>query len=211
MQVNLLLAQPETERKLAGFLRIALIALACWALAAIYGLCSTRAALAASHSAIATQNKKIAAIVQALPSREMEATKAARVKVSTSAGAASADVTGELSRVASVAGANIAGVRIGDGATAPVAAPSPSAAKSVSSSSSAAADAGSALNQETFECNVGGDYDALTRFLDLLAASPHVLDITTVQVTQAGGKRKTGGPLLEMKLNGIVYELPEKP
>ena len=39
-------------------------------------------------------------------------------------------------------------------------------------------------DQETFECNVMGEYPALTRFLTALAASRHILDITSLQVTR---------------------------
>lgn len=212
MRLNLWLAQPETERKLATSLRLVLIAFACWAVAVAYGLWSTRSAVAASQSAVVSQGKKIDAAAQGLPSRQIEAANAAHVKIAASASAASADLTDELSRIAQVAGVQIAGVRIGETKQGEVTIQSSPAAASPKSASSVVAStpADDAWEHEEFECNVAGDYHNLTQFLNVLAASNHVLDITAVDVTQVGANTKTGGPRLEMKLSGIVYELPGK-
>jgi hypothetical protein len=222
MRLNLWLAQPETEKKLAAVLRIAVTAFTCWALAAAYGLWSTRSALAASQSAIVSQGKKISDLAREMPGKRLEAANAARVKIAASESAASADLTDELSRLAQVAGVEIAGVRIGDGGQGKGAAqssPAPTNADPASSqptssetapATPASAPTSDSSDQETFECNVAGEYGALTRFLDGLASSRRMLDITAVEVTQAPTKTQTTAPRLEMKLSGIVYELPEK-
>jgi hypothetical protein len=210
MRLNLWLAQPETEQKLAAWLRIAVIAFVCWAVAAVYGLWSTHAALVASQSFVVSQSKKITEVTQELPRKRTEAAKSAQVKVAATESAASADLTEELSRIAQVAGSEIAGVRIGDGDE--TAQGGGNAAKPApASSAAAAAPASDGWGQESFECNVAGNYGALTTFLNVLAASRSVLDVTSVEVSQAGSKPTADGPHLEMKLSGILYMLPEKP
>lgn len=209
MRLNLWLAQSETARKLAAWLRIAVIAFVCWTVAAVYGLWSTHAALVTSQSSVVSQSKKIAEVTQELPSKRIEAAKSAQVNVAATESAASADLTEELSRIAQVAGAEIAGVRIGEGDEGTQG--GGNAAKPATTGSKVAATpTDDGWGQESFECNVAGNYGALTRFLNVLAASRSVLDITSVEVSQTGAKPRADGPHLEMKLGGILYMLPEK-
>ena len=210
MRLNLWLAQPETEHKLAAWLRIAVIAFACWALAAGYWLWSARTALAASQASVISQSKKITDLTQEFPQKRIEAAEASRVQVAATESAASADLTEELSRIAQVAGAEIAGVQIGGGDQG---APSGGNAAQPAQSSSAPATApsGDGWNQEGFECNVAGNYGALTTFLSVLAASDSVLDVKSMEMAQADAKPTADGTHLEMKLNGTIYVLPKKP
>jgi hypothetical protein len=223
MRLNLWLALPETEKKLGAVLRVAVAAFACWSLAAAYGLWSVRSALAASQLAIVSQSKKLSDVVREIPPKRIEAANAVNVKIAASESAASADLTDELSRIAQGTDVEIAGVRIGDGGQGKGPAQSspgptnanPASSQSTSSQSAASppasAPASDGSDQETFECNVAGQYGALTRFLNELSASRRVMEITGLEVTQTAMKTQTDTPRLEMKLSGIVYELPEKP
>lgn len=219
MRWNLWLAQPETERSLRMVLRIAVAAVALWTAAAAYGLWSTRAALAAAQLSVLSQSNQLLQITHDLPEKRRQALKAAEVESVPSQGAGSAEITVELADLARDAGAQIRGVRIGDMGQARQAAPAPGAgatgtntdgSPSAAPSPSAQASAGDDGRHETFECNITGEYGALTGFLNGLAASHHVLDITSLQVTKGDAKHSTDAPRLEMKINGIVYETSEK-
>ncbi len=209
MRWNLWLAQPETERSLGTVLRITVAVVVLWTLAAAYGVWSTRAALAAAQLSVLAQSNQMSQIARDLPEKRRQARKAAEVKVISSQGAGSAEITEELADLAHAAGAEVKGVRIGDGAQAGVAAqtvPTPAASISTAQASSVADDG----KQETFECNLSGEYPALTRFLSGLAASRHVLDITALQVTLGDAKAQTDAPRLEMQISGTIYEASGK-
>ncbi len=222
MRWNLWLAQPETERSLGTVLRITVTVVALWTLSAAYGVWSTRAALAAAQLSVLTQSNQMSQIAHDLPEKRRQARKAAEVKLISSQGAGSAEITEELTDLARAAGAEVRGVRIGDGTQAGVAAQtpptpsgaagasaegSPSAASSATVQAAAGADEGT---HETFECNISGQYPALTRFLSRLAASRHVLDITSLQVTLGDAKARPDAPRLEMQISGTIYETSGK-
>lgn len=209
MRWNLWLAQPETERSLRSLLRIVTAAAALWTLAAGYGVWHARTALAATQLSVTTQSNQVSQLSRDLPEKRRLSEKAAEVKVISSQGAGSAEVTEEFADLAQRAGAEIRGVQIGDGkqgSAAAQAAPAPATGTTTN-----AATQESAASHETFECNVAGEYPSLTRFLDGLAASHHILDIMSLQITQDGAKAGAGATRLEMKINGIVYEASDKP
>jgi len=223
MRWSLWLAQPETERSLRMVLQIIAVAAALWTVAAAYGVWNTRAALAAAQVSVSSQSDQVLQITRDLPGKRRQSLKAAQVKVISSQGAGSADITEELAGLAREAGAEVQGVRIGgDGQAAvpPQAVPPPAGAgtpgangeglpNAAPGTTAKAAGSGDG-SSETFECNIIGKYPSLTRFLSGLAASRHVLDITSLQVTQGDGKSPSHAPRLEMKISGTVYETPEK-
>lgn len=219
MRLNLWLAQPETEQRLGAILRIAVAAFALWAVAAGYGLWSGRAAVAAARAVVLSQSKQLSQVAEEIPGKRREAANAAKVRIDSPESAASAEITAELAGIAQATGAEVAGVRIGDTGPPKATAASSSAptsgtttaASGAATAAPAAASAGDGWDQETFECNIAGEYGALTRFLNELAASRHVLDLTSLQVTQADSQARPDAPRLTMKLSGIVYERPETP
>lgn len=221
MQWKLWLAQPETERSLGRVLYIMGTIAALWTLAAGYGMWSTHAALAAAQLAVLSQSNQISQIARDLPGKRRQALKAAEVKGLPSPGAAGAELTEELADLARVAGAEVRGVRIGDGgqtaAQAARATATPEAAASVDSSppgtpstTASAPAGGNDMTHEEFECNITGEYPSLTRFLRGLTDSHQIIDITSLQVTQGNVKSQTDSPRLEMKLSGTVYETADK-
>ena len=207
MHWNLWLAKLETQRSLAAALRITGAVVVLWTLAAAYGVWSTRAALAAAQLSVVAQSNQMSQIVRALPEKRREARKAAEVQLISSPSAGSAEITEELADIARVAGAEIRGVRVGDDGQ-PVVAARTAATPSPAAQAPAADSDGS---RETFECNIAGEYPALMRFLSGLAASNHVLDITSLQVTPGDAKARPDAPQLEMKIAGTVYEASAKP
>jgi hypothetical protein len=205
MSLKLWLAQPENERKLGAWLRGVAAVIGLWALAVGYGLWSTRATLAAARSAIISQNKQIVQIGQEAAGKRRLAAKAAEVKLVASEGAGSSEITEELVSLAHLAGADAGDVRLGGGNQAPASA---KAAPADAAASSATASTDGGWTSETFECSVAGGYAGLSGFLDGLAASRHVLDITSFQITTLDAKAHPEAPRLQMKLDGIVYETP---
>lgn len=181
MRLDLWLAQPETESKLGAALRLVIIVVALWAVAVAYGVWSMQGALTAAQSDIIAQGRQISEVARTLPEKRLKAASAARIPVSAPENGGSADIFHDLSSLARSAGADAQGIHRGDG------------------------------KDQTFECNLAGPYDALTRFLDRLAASPQPFDITSLQVTTAGAKTSPAAPLLELKLIGKVSETPQKP
>ena len=115
MHWNLWLAQPETERSLKSLLRIAVAVVAFWTLAAAYGLWSTRAALTAAQASLVAQSSQMTQIARGLPDKRRLSLKAAEVRVISSQGAGSAEITDEFAGLARRAGAEIRGVQVGDG------------------------------------------------------------------------------------------------
>lgn len=224
MRWNLWLAQPETERSLGTVLRITVAVVALWTLAAAYGVWSTRAALAAAQLSVLAQSNQLSQIARDLPEKRRQARKAAEVKVVSSQGAGSAEITEELADLARAAGAEVRGVRIGNGAQAGVAAqavPTPAGTGGASAKADGSPGAASSPTaqasvvtddeeHETFECNISGEYPALTRFLSGLAASHHVLDITSLQVTLGDAIARPDAPRLEMQISGTIYETSGK-
>ncbi len=213
MRWNLWLAQPETERALKSVLRIAMTLTALWTLTAAYGVWSTRTALAATQVSSLAQSSQLAQLALSLPAKRCLALKASEVKMLSSQGSGSAEITEEFADLARMAGAEVRGVQIGDGKQgSAVAQPPPSRAgtETAGTSPAAAPTAGTgSADQEAFECNIAGDYPSLTRFLGGLAASHHILDITSLEVTQNGAKSGSDPLRLEMKINGIVHEALE--
>ncbi len=213
MHWNLWLAQPQTERSLKSLLRIAAAVVACWTLAAAYGMWSARAALAAAQVSLVSQSSQISQIASGLPEKRRLSKKAAEVQVISSQGGGSAELTQEFADLARRAGAELRGVQIGDGkqgsATAQAAsAPAATGAAADGTANTAAQASAATGSQETFECSIAGQYPALTHFLSGLAASRHRLDVTSLQVTQSSAKAQA--LRLEMKINGIVYEAASK-
>ncbi len=223
MRWNLWLAQPKSERSLKATLQIAAVIVTFWTLLAAYGVWSSRASLAVAQKLVSSQSDQTTQIARALPEKRCQALKAADVEVIASQGS-SAEITGEFADLARVSGAEIQSVQIGDDKQASAAAQAAPASAvtaaaggaadnppSATSSTTAQAAAGSSDgSRETFECSIAGQYPALTRFLRELAASRHILDITSLQVMQNSGKAGPDALRLEMKLNGIVYEASGK-
>lgn len=224
MRWNLWLAQPETERSLKSLLRCAAAAAAFWTMAAGYGVWCTRNTLAATQLFVMTQSNQTSQISRGLPEKRRLALKAGKVKLISSQGAGSAEITEEFADLARIAGAEIRAVQIGDGKQGSTAAQSASTAPSSGAAgantertlggtanpiASASAGVGNG-SQEAFECNIAGEYPSLTHFLSGLAVSHHILDVTSLQITQNGAKVGSGAVRLEMKINGIVYETSEK-
>ncbi len=223
MRWNLWLAQPKSERSLKAILQITVVIATFWTVLAAYGVWSSRASLAAAQRLVSSQSDQTTQIARALPEKRRQALKAAEVEVIASQGS-SAEITGEFADLAQVAGAEVQSVQIGDDkqvsavaqaapASAVTAAAGGSADSSPSTTPNTTAQAAAGANDgshETFECSIVGQYPALTRFLSGLAASRHILDITSLQVTQNGTKAGPDAVRLEMKLNGIVYEASGK-
>jgi len=218
MRWNLWLAQPETERSLKSLLRIAAAVVALWTLTATYGVWRARTALAAAQLSVMTQSNQVSQLSRDLPEKRQLALKAAEVKAISSQGAGSAELTEEFADLAHMAGAEIRGVQIGDGKQGSAAAQAAPASANgaagtnadAASSATATTTAQAAASHEAFECSIAGEYLALTRFLGGLAASHHILDVTSLQVTQSSAKAGSGAMRLEMKINGIVYETADK-
>ena len=211
-------ARPETERSLKAALRITVAVAVFWTLAGAYGVWLSRAALAAAQSSVLLKSNQMSQIEQALPDKRRAALKADGIKALSSQKTGNADITVECADLARSAGAEFRGVRIGDsGQMAAAAQPSPAPAQAGPAPGAGAAPAApasapaNARTSETFECSIAGEYPALTRFLSGLAASDHILDITSLQVTGGSAKAETGTPRLEMKISGTVSETAGKP
>lgn len=195
MRCDLWLAQPNTETHLRAALRIAGTLFAVWALAVAFGLWSMRSAVTRGQTALAARSQQLSTLADNLNGKHRDAAQAALVQTASPEGSGSADFATELNGLAQTAGAEMTGVQMGNND------------KAAASQDKNAAD----WQQEGFECNVQGQYAALTRFLDGLTASRRVLEFRGIQVTPSGAGTGTDAPVLEMKLTGVVSGLAQKP
>lgn len=215
MHWDLWLAQPETEQKLSVLLKSTAIAMSLWAMGTAYGLWNTRTTLAADQSTVAAHSRQLTELMRGLPEKRVVAASAAQARPAPAGIGGSAGIAEEVAALAHEAGAEVEGVRIGDGdkaqsSSAP-AVGAVTAAAPGAGSAAAASTAPAAPGQEKFECNVSGEYASLSRFLNGLAQSRDMLDISALQVIQIDTKGRADNPRLEMKMSGILYGEPDKP
>ncbi|MDQ2799967.1 MAG: hypothetical protein M3Y13_10020 [Armatimonadota bacterium] len=180
MRLDLWLAQPETEAKLGAARRLVMVAVALWGVAVAYGVWNTHSALTAAQLEMIAQGQQISEVARTLPQKRREAAKAAQVRLIAPESGGGADIFHDLASLAQSAGVDVQGIHRGDG------------------------------KDQTFECSLAGDYPALTRFLNRLAASPQPFAIASLQVTTLKVEQ-SGDPLLELKLIGRVSGMPAKP
>nr|MDQ2688035.1 hypothetical protein [Armatimonadota bacterium] len=160
MRCDWWLAQPKTEIVLRTALRTATALFALWALAVAIGLWGGRSAAGRKQALLTTRTQELSTLSGGMTGKRADAERATDVQTASPEGAGSAEFTLELSALAQTAGAEVTGVQIGSDA-----APTTGNDKS-----------NNEWQQETFECNAGGQYAALSRFLDGLAASKRVLE-----------------------------------
>ncbi len=227
MRWDIWLAQSRTADSLRAIVRIAICLCGLWTLAVFYSLWSTESGLTSTQARVSLRQKQVAEMAVSFRQRRQDSFKADGLKTAPPDGPGSAEFTDEIIAVANAAGATVVGARVGGNeaaAAAAAAAPAPPAAPNVPGGAAVAAvvtpaspapvgtGAGTAGGwvKAPLECTVEGRYQSLMQFMERLAASPRLFDISSVQLVRTSIDPQTGALRLQMKFSGVLYGLPEK-
>jgi Tfp pilus assembly protein PilO len=212
MRSDLWLAQHKTGQGLNRVLRVAACVTAIWALVVAHGLWTTRKALADARAESASATHEAVKIAQDLKQKQARSAAIDLADLAQPEGAGGARFIQHLSELAARSRLQLLAVKIGqaDQDKPEAVAPPPGTTAAPNAAQAAASSAHSqspSWKHTSVEFAVVGRYPDVSGFMADLAGSPRMVEITSLQLTRHSVDRKTGGALVQARLQGTLYGL----
>ncbi len=179
---------------LRGAVRCAAVGCGLWGVLAAYGFWASRAALAAGRQELETNRRTARELALSVRQKRAEVRRLTRVRTDSPDGAGSADFVAELASMAADAGVTLQVTHLD---------PAPSTAAPAQGGQGASGDG--AWLAAPFDVTVDGAFAGMVDLANRLAASPRVMDITSMDFARAAVYPERREARLQLRIQGLVY------